>query len=412
MRDQSFSKTSLLNLINDKDRLDYPYLAEQEETIAGDASLIAEGLFESANPLESLHVQKKKVFRPSSFAHELIIRKLNENIKHSFHATTRGRRFIVKTLVSHLSEGLPYRLYKRDIYHFYESFHSSEVQKSIESAEHISRLTKRLLQKTLDGHEQLGGVGLPRGLGLSATLSEFMMRAFDESFHRDPEVRYYARYVDDIVIITNGTECSSKFSKRLSEHLPRGLRFNSLKTAIQDSDPPVPLPSGHMININYLGYSIAVLPASSEEKDKLGRTVLVDISTAKTKKIKTRIVRALLSHTAEPNFALLAQRIRFLSANTSLPVQGQSVRRLIGIHHTYPLLTSQKPCQLDDLDSFLRQAILTRSGRIGSRLSLLLTKREKDTLLSNSFRHGHTTKRFMKLYRHQLFALRRCWINE
>ncbi len=49
-------------------------------------------------------------------------------------------------------------------------------------------------------------VGLPRGVPLSATLSEYSMKRFDRFVSTLPEVYYYARYVDDIVIVTGARE--------------------------------------------------------------------------------------------------------------------------------------------------------------------------------------------------------------
>ena len=45
------------------------------------------------------------------------------------------------------------------------------------------------------------GSGVPRGFGVSAYLSELYMREIDNEIKALPDVIYYARYVDDIVII-------------------------------------------------------------------------------------------------------------------------------------------------------------------------------------------------------------------
>jgi hypothetical protein len=411
MYDQSFGVNSLLGLFRDGDRAKIPNITGPETAIATAAAREAENLFGTTNPLEPLHVRGKEVFRPSTFQVELILRKITQNLRHSFRQRSRGRRFIVETLVAHLAEGLPYRIYKRDVYHFYPSFVQAEVQSAVESYSRISRLTKRLLERIFDGHRRLGGSGLPLGLGLSAALSELMMLNFDNHLRSHPNVRFYARYVDDIVLVTNGSEPRDEFSRMVASALPRGLRFNALKNLVRETDPEDPA-TARGIAFSYLGYSIAVKPSSKRQRNETGREVEVDLSPAKTKKIKTRIVRALHSHVEQPDFQLLKKRLTFLASNTSLPAAGQSVKRLIGIYHTYPLITLYPGCMLYELDRFLRFLVLSGNGRLTSKLRPLLGRDQRSQLLSISFVGGFQGRRFVHVSRTQLSEIRKCWMNE
>jgi hypothetical protein len=238
-----------------------------------------------------------------------------------------------------------------------------------------------------------------------------MMRTFDEKLKSNPHVRFYARYVDDIVLITNGDESADEFSSLLRSSLPRGLSFNSLKTFSQETDPPVPA-QFMGIQFCYLGYSISVETSTKEQLKTIGRKVVVDLSPAKTKKIKTRIIRALRDHSLNPDFALLKKRIAFLASNTSLPVAGQSVRRLVGIYHTYPLITVQAGCMLHELDRFFRYLVLSPKGRSLAILAQTLTRSHRSQLLGLSFLEGYTNRRFISVSRVQLGAIRKCWANE
>jgi len=411
MYDQSFGESSLFGLFRDSDLSKMPHLAITGKAVASAAAAHAEAIFGGTNPLQELHVRGKQVYRSSSFQDELILRKVTHNIRRSFHQRSRGRRFIVETLVAHLAEGLPYRVYKRDVHRFYPSFLHQEVQQVIESDGRLSWLTKRLVERILAGHTALNGTGLPVGLGLSAVLSELMMRTFDEKLKSNPHVRFYARYVDDIVLITNGEESEDEFSRLLRSSLPRGLSFNSLKTFSQETDPPAPA-QFMGIHFCYLGYSIRVETSTKEQLKTIGRKVDVDLSPAKTKKIKTRIVRALRAHSLNPDFALLKKRIAFLASNTSLPVAGQSVRRLVGIYHTYPLITVQAGSMLHELDRFCRYLVLSPKGRSLDGLAQTLTRSHRSQLLGLSFLEGYTKRRFISVSRVQLGAIRKCWANE
>ena len=348
MYDQSFGPSSLLALLRESDFRGNPLLKFTGSTEAAAAAIRAEALFWKDNPLESLHVRGKRVFRPSSLQNDLILRKIRDNIRHSFHPRTRGRRFIVSSLVSHLGEGLPCRVYKRDIHRFYPSFSHSDVLKAVRLRGRVSLLTVRLLERVFEEHERLGGSGLPFGLGLSAVLSELMMATFDERFRSHTAVRFYARYVDDIIIVTNREETPHDFKASLISSLPNGLRFNSLKSSERETDPN-DSPTAPPISFSYLGYSINVAAAAKKQLEATGRQVTVDLSLAKARKLKTRVVRVLHSHISQPNFSLLKKRIAFLTSNATLPVSGQSIKRLIGIYYTYPLLTMQTGSRLHDL---------------------------------------------------------------
>jgi hypothetical protein len=109
MYDYSFGPDSLLALLRESDFRKMPQLTVTGPTESSAAAFRAEALFWNDNPLEALHVKGKQVFRPSSFQSDLILRKIRNNIRNSFHLRTRGRRFIVDALISHLGEGLPYR---------------------------------------------------------------------------------------------------------------------------------------------------------------------------------------------------------------------------------------------------------------------------------------------------------------
>lgn len=416
MHDESFSRASLQMLIRNSDLKNVPFFAVRgaKELIATQAAAQADALFGSTNPLRLIHVHGKPAFRPTSIQTELILRKMVLNLKRSFKQTTRGRRFIVSTLVAHLSEGLPYRVYKRDVFHFYPSFPHNAVERVLDADTRITSMTKILVKRLFHYQRQLGGEGLPIGLGISAVLSEKMMQDFDHLIRSHPQVRYYARYVDDIVIVTNGDEHLHDFSAFLCRSLPRGLRFNAIKSSASATNPPGGAPTtGELLSLNYLGYSIRVQssPSDTHRRDN-GSEVLVDLSQAKVKKVKTRIVRTLHAYTQKQDIELFKRRISFLTSNASIPVPGQSTKRLVGIYHTYPLITLMPGCRLYELDQFFRGLLLSPRGRLCRTLYPLLSKAERIDILRFSFVDGFKQRRFVDISRGQFLAIRKCWRHE
>lgn len=53
-----------------------------------------------------------------------------------------------------------------------------------------------------------------------------MIKKFDDSVVSLRNVYFYARYVDDILIMTSGEEVKEEFLSSLSKKLPEGLVFN------------------------------------------------------------------------------------------------------------------------------------------------------------------------------------------
>ena len=109
----------------------------------------------------------------------------------------------------------------------------------------------------------MGGTGVPRGLALSAILSNLMMQVFDKSIQSHEETFYYSRYVDDIVIVTSARETAERFVAQVKNSLPRGLGLNPNKRQIVDaegrvkpsksSDPKITL-----FEFDYLGYRFLI----------------------------------------------------------------------------------------------------------------------------------------------------------
>nr|WP_274620819.1 RNA-directed DNA polymerase [Enterobacter kobei] len=109
-----------------------------------------------------------------------------------------------------------------------------------------------------------GGKGIPRGLSISAYLAELLMYDFDNQVKDEYSVFYYARYVDDIVIVTSGYEDSDAFVENVKSILPNGLQFNEgKKYYISDLIPKSAkktntAPSKKLLSFEYLGYDFSV----------------------------------------------------------------------------------------------------------------------------------------------------------
>lgn len=376
--------------------------------------------FNSPNlPLSVFQLFKKNVYQLPKIEDELVARKLTQNLKRFVIPPKEGRTQIVSNLALLLSEGVPYRVYRLDVRSFYESFDRSEVVGALNQLQRLSPQSKNLIEILLKSHAEMGGTGVPRGLSLSAILSDLLMHDFDLLIQSYEDTFYYSRYVDDIVIVTSTRETPDRFIADVKKALPTGLGLNPNKRQIVDAKdkvaPVKPLNSSSAKhNFDYLGYSFLICdPVKQNNKPKNGeyhRDVTVDIGLSKVKKLKTRIVRSFLDFSCNGDWSLLQDRIAFLTQNFSVHNPKAGEKKLAGIFHSYPLLTNEA-IALQELDRFLRNAVLSKNGRSISKSSALLNAPQRRQLLKYSFVRGHANKTFVHFHSTRISDIQNCWVN-
>jgi hypothetical protein len=421
MFDQSYNNKTLVAMMRKGDfrkvaKSNYDSFRHDAVTRAKNS---AATIFGGVNPISVFHLKKKSAYRIKSLADDLVVRKLSSNIKRLSPGRTRGRSFVVSNLKKFLDEGVPYRVYRLDVKSFYESFSLADIRTRIDALRWLTPLSKKHLFALLKSFNDLGGKGVPRGMAISAVLSEWMMADFDAKIRNHPAVYFYGRYVDDITIITNLTESEVGFIKEIGAKLPTGLVLNENKMSFHSCMEKFAAAKGGIsasaprFSFSYLGYEFNVFDRAVLKgfgKDPF-RHVQVEIAPEKVKKIKMRIVRSFLDYMRTHNFPLLLERIRFLTSNYSIGDKNTGKRQLSGIYFSYPLI-SPKSKSLLELDAFLRKAVLSKKGRIFSKTSAALKTREKKALLGQSFVHGHRTKHFVYFSPAKIGQLQKCWLYE
>ena len=424
MYDQTFSKKSLERMFQKRDFIgigtphDQEIFRENILSLAVDSANISFG--KSSNPLIKFRLGGKAVFKFCQLSDELIARKLCENIKRSFKPTSAGRSQIVMNLRLLLEEGIPFRVYRLDIKSFYESFQPSYLLSAINNLPHLSPHSKTLMQNLLSCHASLGGNGVPRGLSLSAPLSDLLMHDFDKRMQSNEDVFFYSRYVDDIIVITSVRETSTIFVRDVKKLLPPGLSLNRHKRNIESAHKQVnPKKSSDLNDIplfsfDYLGYAFLVREPQKDSKiNRSGdhyRSVAVDVAAKKVTRFKTRIARSFIDFSKTGNFGLLKDRIKFLTKNFSVYNAKAGGKKIAGIFHSYPLISNDANA-LKNLDYFLKNAVLSKSGRIFSQSSLMLSARQKRELLAHSFVRGYAERQFVYFSGPRLKEIQACWKN-
>lgn len=319
----------------------------------------------------------------------LVLRKLHNNIKRIYSVQQADRNNIVKQMRLLLAENVEMRIVRLDVRHFYESIDRQRILVKLIDDSRLS-YHSLLLLKSLFGDPAIdAGTGLPRGLGISAVLSELYMKYFDLEFKKIEGVYYYARFVDDIIVF-----CSSEASKELvwksaGEELNKiGLQMNDEKS--YDLDP-----NQSDAEFTYLGYTF-------KKKDN---RVIVTVSKKKINVIKTRLTRSFVRYSKDHNFDLLKMRIKFLTGNFTLYNPHTLLPIKVGIYFNYKMASDVS--ELKELDTYYQRLLHCRTGRLGG--AVALTKPHVKELEKYSFYFGYFNHVNHHFTTEQMAKITNCW---
>lgn len=348
----------------------------------------------------------KAIYSFTDVAEALVIRQITSNIRRITSVKQDDRSAIVSCLRALMSQGVPFRVHKFDIANFYESVDVHGILSKLASDVAFSGQSVRALASFFDSLAVAGIHGLPRGLSLSATLAEYLMRSFDQSISNMSGVWYYARFVDDIVLVTSGRQDASLLIKAARAKLPAGLNFNQKSryfdyAAFVKGQAPVSEPS-----FNFLGYRFEISTPWRSDR-KIVRTVNLDIAETKVRKLKTRVSKSLERFGNDGNFDNLRDRLRMLTANVVYVDAETKTRRPSGIRFNYPLVRSEDSNSLISLDRFLRMALTAPHPK--NRLYPALTSARRRELAGLTFSAGFADRRFFSIPTPRLMMLSTAW---
>lgn len=424
MLTSEFSKEGLESAFRRIDIGHYNFARNQyhrSQYISDIAHRIQFGTFDFA-PIKRKTIRHFLAYRTSKLGDELVLRRLTSILSQVYKVKQSDRTSIVRQIVSLIQEGCPKYIIRLDIASFYETIDRDSLLEKIREKRLLSSYSYSLLKKFFI---RLGAVlpnGLPRGMGLSATLSEIYLADLDRKVRQHPGVYYYARYVDDIIIFTNSDplELRSNFES----WLPKGMELNAKKCShvfigcrcthkcihqpapcpcTPDKCKCTPLNDKYHL-LEYVGYRIKF---SDVLKDKNAQAYTVGISERKINKIKTRMVASFLAYRKDRNFDLLYQRIQFLTENHTLKSASNKGNLKTGIRYNYPLISN---CDdLKELDIFLGNILASSKSNFGINVQSTLTPLQINIIKKISFVSGYSASRSRKLSSTIVSTIRRCW---
>lgn len=322
----------------------------------------------------------------------LILRNVNRNIQRVYKVKQANRNAIVrqvKALMSTPDESCVLRL---DIHHFYESIDLRELTRKIIDEGRIDAQTIQYLNKIHEEAEKLGVHGLPKGVSVSAILSELLMKTFDHEVEQLEGVFYYARFVDDMVFFCNSEKQADEVLRVVKKKLKSlDLFLNNTKTIKWESGPDK--------HLEYLGYSFR------KRDSKSG--VVVSIAPRKINKIKTRITRSFLAYTRERNFKLLHKRVRYLTGNFCVHTTNSSIPHSVGLYYNYIYINDFDVLQ--ELQTYYRKILQCRKGKLGSVLARSISDSQREILEKYSFQEGFMKKLHHHFTRSEISQITQIW---
>lgn len=324
-----------------------------------------------------------------------ISKKIQENITKTYNVKPSSRFSILSEVINLLKDKFPKYVIRTDIEAFYESIPQKKILAKINSDNLLSITTKKFISDIFHSYNVLTGqenevnpLGIPRGIGFSAYLSELYMRKIDNEIKSLKNVVYYGRYVDDMIVVfiperkeTPKAELNNYIEKIREIVSEEELTLNAIKTF--EYNLLNGLNNIKKKPIEYLGYSIASEKGLSKEFE-----LSISLSENREQKYKDKIKKAFKAFKEKKTlnekkaFRLLNARLSFLSNNTKL--RNNKNRVFVGVYYSNIFLNNLS--SLEKIDNY----IIWHVNRTG------LSNKLKDELKRNNFCDGFNSRKFIQ----------------
>lgn len=350
-----------------------------------------------------------------------VTKQLQKNIYKTFKVKQASRKVIIEQLSLLLDDGFPKIIIRTDISKFYESIPHKELLEKIEENSLLSYPSKKIIKRVLNQYWEIliadgikaitdERVGVPRGIGFSAYLSELYLRSFDSKTKSLANVTYYSRYVDDIIIIItpkhrNEISTVSNLEDKIKNILleTTKLHINTSKTHVFDlTIENAKRTQCESYHLTYLGYKFKISYSKKTEQQKSGEVrhfifkdkLKVFMSAVKLQRFKDKIEASFSEYTVSiikyssqksATERMLFKRMKFLTNNHHLSSRKKNV--FIGVYFSNEFLTYPHS-DLVELDSYLKKKISTLPSTFNSKILAKLN--------SLSFEAGFKSKRLAR----------------
>lgn len=316
-----------------------------------------------------------------------VMKQLQYNIKKIYKVKQNNRHYIISCLKALLQNKLTKYIFRTDIKDFYQNINSKSLLEKFSKDGLLSIKSRQYIEQILDQYYQHtdNETGVPAGVGISAYLSEIYMRGFDKEIINRSDVLFYARYVDDIIIIFNKHHSDAQ---SVINEVKQVIDKEKLSLSIHDINSGKTKYIKQQGSFDYLGYNFSANQSGCE----------ISLSNNRIKKYKDKIdaiFQDYQKHTSEEELRrLLIKRLKFLTSNTRLINNKGNV--FIGIYFSNSFIESAK-C-LDSLDKYLASCIEKIQNQDAKKelIKIFVGRKDKSKSDVHSFINGFNKKTFIK----------------
>lgn len=349
----------------------------------------------------------------------LVSRVIARNIRLNYAMRRQSRSSIVAGLIAVLKEGVPYHVYRVDVQGFFESIDRKALWRKLLADGRCSMQTISLLDQHFRQIEAQKVQGLPRGVGLSSTLADLVMASFDADVATHESVFYYARFVDDVVVVYSPDVTRAQIEAVVEASLPKPLLLHSGGDKFTYLKIPKASASGgteSSYELNYLGYRFAISNQLSDDDIVLNvprRSVSIDIAADKVAKLRLRLITSFTNYVASAqsaaDYLILRKRLQALTGNYVIRDPISKLRIKTGIYFSYVEKTDFSNCPLRKLDALLRGLLFSKKHKLSKRVQAALSPHQRRELSGYSFDIGFRSKVTFGLSHQDLGQIKRAW---
>lgn len=254
-------------------------------------------------------VKKNRIVYSSTIRDRIVLDILKNTLISKYKIRFQNRNEICSNIKRTLENGFKFTVIKLDIQAFYDSIPHNLLYNKLKSSSLLSDSEYLLVKKALSQSPN----GVLQGLPISNCLAEIYLEGFDSEIKSiDSRLCYFARYVDDIILIFNGFLLDSEIT---SIKLEINAKLNKLKLT---SNPikSLSLLLHNEKSFSYLGYTFKLINPSINAKGKnISNEILIRISPDKLTNVKNKITRYFYQYNNDNNFNLLYQRLMYVTSS-------------------------------------------------------------------------------------------------
>ncbi|EHK9123902.1 RNA-directed DNA polymerase [Vibrio parahaemolyticus] len=389
MLNQTFNPRSLFSIVSDND-IDKHQLGSDKTSIMTSITSISYEVSQEEFSFKYIGrkvINKKDVYFTENTNEYFAIKKLNHTLRRIYQIKQSNRNEVLKQFIDIVNDGSDYQIIRADIKDFFGEIRRKNLIEKIKKDSLLGSLMIKKLNSLDNFLTSNKCKGLPRGLSISSTLSELYLRSFDNRIKSHPSVYFYARYVDDIIVV-----CLNKV-----ENVEAVLKKSLDEIGLGVNEKYQVLPSIRMeAEFDYLGV-----------KFKFGnsKTQLL-LSSNKVKTIKSRIICSILDYKKNKNEQLLIDRIKFLTSNYKIYTKTESNNLRAGIYYNNQFINKYE--QLNELNTFLRKSITAKRGSL-SKVTRTIPPHVVSECMKQSFFYGYMNKNIVSFSYSKISEIVRCW---